>query len=71
MNRPYLTSELRRTQRVRLVADLLMAALLAIDALLMAPLWPLTNVLTISLATGIALASALMEPATTAALLGE
>lgn len=71
MNRPHLTSELRRTQRVRLVSDLMMAALLTIDALLLASLWPLTTVLTIALAVGIALASALMEPATTAALLGE
>ena len=71
MNRPHLTSELRRTQRVRLVSDVLMATLLTIDALLLAPLWPLTTVLTIALATGIALAAILMEPATTAALLGE
>ncbi len=71
MNRPHLVSELRRTQRVRLVSDLTMAALLTIDALLLASLWPLTTVLTIALASGIALAAILMEPATTAALLGE
>ncbi|HKY19770.1 MAG TPA: serine/threonine-protein kinase [Vicinamibacterales bacterium] len=71
MNRPHLASELRRTHRVRLVADMLMAALLTMDALLLASPWPLTAVLTMALATGIALASLLMEPATTAALLGE
>jgi serine/threonine protein kinase len=71
MNQPHLVSELRRTQRVRLTSDLLMAALLTIDALMVAPVWPLTTVLTIALATGIALAAVLMEPATTAALLGE
>ena len=71
MNRPHLTSELRRTRRVRLVSDLVMASLLTIDALQVAQVWPLTTVLTIALATGIALASVLMEPATTAALLGD
>jgi serine/threonine protein kinase len=71
MNRGHLTSELTRTRRVRLVTDLLLAALLTIDALLMASLWPLPSVLTIALAAGIMLAAVLMEPATTAALLGE
>ena len=71
MNRPHLTSELRRTQRVRLVTDLLIAALLTVDALLLIGSVPLTAVLTMALATGIALAAVLMEPATTAALLGE
>ena len=71
MNRAYLPSELSRTRRVRLFTDILMAALLTIDALLLASQWPLTTVLTIALATGIMLAAVLMEPATTAALLGE
>jgi serine/threonine protein kinase len=71
MNRAHLKSELTRTGRVRLVTDLLLAALLTIDALFMASLWPLTTVLTIALAAGIMLAAVLMEPATTAALLGE
>jgi serine/threonine protein kinase len=71
MNRPRLMSELRRTKTVRLFSDLLIAALLTIDALLLAPYWPLTTVLTISLAAGIAIAAIVMEPATTAALLGE
>jgi serine/threonine protein kinase len=71
MNRPHLTSELARTKTLRLFTDVLMAALLTIDALLLIDSKPLTAVLTIALATGIALAAVLMEPATTAALLGE
>jgi hypothetical protein len=69
MNRPHLPSELRRTHRVRLVADLLLSALLIVDALLLAPTEPLTAVLTALLAAAITLASVLMEPATTSALL--
>jgi hypothetical protein len=71
MNRTHIQSELRRTAAVRLFSDVLMALLLTIDALLLAGSSPLTTVLTISLAAGIAIAALLMEPATTAALLGE
>lgn len=71
MNRPHLVSELRRTYRVRLFTDLLLAGLLTIDALLLAEVYPLPAVLTIALAAGIGLAALLMEPTTTAALLGE
>jgi len=71
MNQPNLRSELERTHRVRLSTDLLLATLLTVDALLLASQWPLTTVLTIALATGIMLAAILMEPATTAALLGD
>ena len=74
MNRSHLTGELARTKRVRLVTDLFIAALLTVDALLLIGVEPpqaLIAVLTIALATGIALASILMEPATTAALLGD
>jgi hypothetical protein len=49
--------------------DVLMALLLAADALLLIGPAPLTAVLTMALATGIALAAILMEPATTAALM--
>jgi serine/threonine protein kinase len=69
MNRPHLRSELARTKRVRLFTDVLTALLLIIDALLLIDSKPLTAVLTIALATGIALAAVLMEPATTEALL--
>ncbi len=71
MNHAHLRNELARTKRVRLWGDLIIAALLAIDALLLASQWPLTTVLTIALATGIMLAAVLMEPATTEALLKE
>jgi serine/threonine protein kinase len=71
MNRPHLISELARTRRVRLFTDLLIAALLTVDALMLISSLPLTAVLTMALATGITLAAVLMEPATTAALLGE
>jgi hypothetical protein len=71
MNRSHLVGELERTKKVRLFGDVLMASLLAIDALLLASTEPLTAVLTIALAVGIALAAMLMEPATTAALLGD
>jgi serine/threonine protein kinase len=71
MNRPHLASELARTTRVRLFTDLLIALLLVGDALLLIETKPLTAVLTTALATGIALAAVLMEPATTDALLGE
>ena len=71
MNKPKLRSELARTKRVRLVTDLMIATLLTGDALLLITSQPLTAVLTVALATGIALASVLMEPATTAALLDD
>jgi len=47
------------------------ALLLTIDALLLITSVPLTAVLTMALATGIALAAVLMEPTTTTVLLGE
>jgi serine/threonine protein kinase len=71
MNRPHLRNELGRTKTVRLCTDLLAATLLTADAMLLIGTEPLMAVLTIALATGIALAAVLMEPATTAALLGE
>ncbi len=71
MNRPHLMSELARTKMVRLFSDVLIAMLLLVDALLLIDSKPLTAVLTILLASGITLASVLMEPATTAALLEE
>jgi serine/threonine protein kinase len=69
MNRPHLASELGRTKRVRMFTDVLIALLLTVDALRLIESKPLTAVLTILLATGIALAAVLMEPATTEALL--
>jgi len=71
MNAHHLFREMKRTRRVVIFADLLMAFTLAVDALLIAPLQPLSAVLTILVATAIALAAMLMEPATTAAVFGE
>ena len=71
MNRPHLGAELRRTRRAVVGADVLMAATLAADALLMTSVQPLATVLTICVAVGIALASVLMEPATTSAVFGD
>jgi hypothetical protein len=71
MNRPHLSSELARTKGVRMFTDVLIALLLTVDALLLIDQKPLTAVLTILLATGIALAAVLMEPATTEALRGK
>ena len=68
---PHLGPELRRTRRAVVFADVLMAATLAADALLLASIQPLAAVLTICVAVGIALASILMEPATTTAVFGE
>jgi serine/threonine protein kinase len=71
VNRPHLASELRRTRPVILFTDVLLSALLTIDALLLSSLQPLPAVLTICVAVGIALAAILMEPATTAAVFGD
>jgi serine/threonine protein kinase len=70
MNQPQLPAELRRTRRTVLAADVLLAATLLTDALLVAQLEPLAAVFTIGVAVGIALASILMEPATTSAVFG-
>jgi serine/threonine protein kinase len=71
VNRVHLSSELRRTRPVLLFTDILLSAVLTIDALLLASIQPLAAVLTICVAVGIALAAILMEPATTAAVFGE
>jgi hypothetical protein len=71
MNRKHLPREMKRTRRVVIVADLLMAITLTADALLIASLQPLSAVLTILVAAGIALAAVLMEPATTVAVFGD
>jgi Protein kinase domain len=68
MNHGRLTAEIRRTRRAVVSADVLMALTLAADALLLAPRQPLAAVLTLLVATGIALAAILMEPATTGAV---
>jgi predicted Ser/Thr protein kinase len=71
MNRSHIASELSRTRRTRLGTDMLVAALLTVDVLLVASAEPLAAVLTVALAAGIALATILMEPATTLAVFGD
>jgi serine/threonine protein kinase len=71
VNRAHLSLELRRTRPVLLFTDVLLSALLTIDALLLSSMQPLAAVLTICVAVGIALAAILMEPATTAAVFGD
>lgn len=70
MNTAMLILERRRTARALIAVDLAMAAALTLDGVLFAA-WPLTSVLTISLALGIALAATVLEPATTRAAFGE
>ncbi len=71
VNRPHLTSERRRTRRVTLFTDILLSALLILDAFALASVQPLNAVLTICVAVGIGLAAILMEPATSTAVFGE
>jgi hypothetical protein len=69
MNRSMLESEFRRTARAMRVVDVALAALLAADAALFVA-WPLTALLTMSLALGIALAAIVLEPTTVRAAFG-
>lgn len=71
MNRARIVVEQRRSARLVTAMDLLIAASLVADALLIASIRPLWTVLTIGLAVGVALAALLMEPATTAAVFGD
>jgi hypothetical protein len=70
MNRPRLATERKRTDRARLVADLLIAAAMIFDGVVLAPITALGGALTMALGIAIALAAVLMEPATTEAALG-
>ena len=71
MNRPHLAIERRRTSRATMLLDLLAAVLLLGDGILLAATRALPAVFTIALALGIALASIVLEPATTSAAFGE
>jgi hypothetical protein len=62
-----LTAERTRTMPMTLASDLLIAAVLLTDGLLLAPGRPLAGVLTMALGVGVALARLVVEPATTAA----
>ncbi len=71
MNRRRLTQERARSHRATRLLDLLAAALLFIDASIMARTGALPAVFAIAIGAGIALASLVLEPATTAAAFGE
>ena len=71
VNRPHLKTERLRVRRTMMVVDVLIACALAVDGLSIATARPFWGMLTIALAAGIALATILMEPATTAATFPE
>ena len=71
MNHAQLTIERRRTRRATRLLDLLTAVLLFGDASIVADTRALPAVFALALALGIALASVVLEPATTAAAFGE
>jgi predicted Ser/Thr protein kinase len=67
VNRRAFPDERRRTDRVTLIADLLIGAALLVDAALLSADRPLPAVLTAALGVGIALARVIVEPATSTA----
>ena len=71
MNRAHLAQERRRAGRVTVLVDLLFAALLLADAMIVVRVRALPAVFTVSLAVGVALAVLVLEPATTRAAFGE
>jgi serine/threonine protein kinase len=71
MNRPRLTYEWQRVRPAVVVIDLVIAAALAVDGISFASVRPLWGMLTIAFATGLALSTTLLEPATTAAAFDE
>jgi eukaryotic-like serine/threonine-protein kinase len=71
MNRSRLTTERHRTRQATRLIDLLSALLLFVDASIVAGTRALPAVFTIAVALGIALASLVLEPATTFAAFGE
>jgi predicted Ser/Thr protein kinase len=71
MNRPQLTAERRRTAHAARAVDLIAGILLFTDGVVLAGTRALPAVLTIALALGIALATVVLEPATTAAAFGD
>jgi hypothetical protein len=71
MNRAHLPSERRSATRATLLVDLLFAALLLFDGVIVASFRALPGVFTISLAIGIALAALVLEPATNRAAFGD
>jgi hypothetical protein len=70
LNREHLTSERRRLRTPLLTLDLLIAAGGAVSGLMLVAARPLAGVLTVGLAVALALATIMMEPATTSAAFG-
>jgi hypothetical protein len=71
MNRPQLAVERQRMRAALMVLDLLISALLFADTAIIARVGALWAVFALALGLGIALASLVLEPATTAAAFGE
>jgi eukaryotic-like serine/threonine-protein kinase len=71
MNRPHLAFERRRMGGAITAVDLITSALLLVDAAIIARVGALWAVFALALGLGIALASLVLEPATTAAAFGE
>jgi serine/threonine protein kinase len=71
VNRSHLAVERRRTARATRLLDLAASALLFVDAVIIARVGALPAVSALSLSLGIALASTVLEPATTAAAFGD
>jgi hypothetical protein len=67
MNRPRLIHEWQRVRPAVVTIDLLIAVGLAVDGISFAGVRPLWGMLTTAFAAGLALATTLLEPATTAA----
>jgi len=70
VNPAHLAAERRRAARATRLVDLLFAALLLVDGVIVASFRALPAVFTVSLAIGIALAALVLEPATTRAAFG-
>jgi hypothetical protein len=71
LNAAHLASERRRLRPGLVAVDLLMSAGCALAGLILAGTRPLAGMLTVSLAVGLALATIVMEPSTTAAAFRE
>jgi hypothetical protein len=71
LNRANLLVERRRAARATTIVDLLFAALMLVDGVILASVRALPAVGTVSLAVGIALATLVLEPATTRGAFGD
>jgi hypothetical protein len=71
VNRPHLTAERGRADKVTAIVDVIMAVALASDGLMLIGAEPLTAVLLFALAVGMVLARFVLERATTTAAFGD